>query len=52
MIAKIKKQYSPTDEELAARLIDEDVSLCSNIDTEDFIKYNSGHFISNLDKWL
>lgn len=52
MIAKLKKQYSPTDEELAEKLTAKDMILCNNIDIENFIKHNSGRLISSLDKWL
>lgn len=53
--AKMKKKYFISDEELENK-----VKVCSNNLTngdayssiDDFVKYNSGRFISSLDKWL
>lgn len=52
--AKIKKQYFISDQELLDRI--DSNTLNSRIDDysdiNDFVKYNSGRFISSLEKWL
>jgi hypothetical protein len=54
--AKLKKQYTPTDDELSD-LIKENEALDllfidNKEDYKEFIKYNSGRLLSTLERWL
>ena len=53
--AKLKKKYTLTDEELSKRINENSFASFNNGAEEfigDFIEYNSGRFISSLNKWL